>query len=57
MLTPAGADTQRLRAEGRMTLDRGMTPGEYLLQVIVTDKLAKSKFSTVTQSVDFEIEP
>ena len=34
-----------------------MTPGEYVLQVIVTDKLAKSKFKTVTQSMDFEIEP
>ena len=40
-----------------MTLDRDMTPGEYVLQVIVIDKLAKSKFSTVTQSMDFEIEP
>jgi VWFA-related protein len=57
MLTHAGADTQRLRAEGRMTLDRSIAPGEYVLQVIVTDKLAKSKFSTVTQSMDFEIEP
>jgi len=57
MLTNAGADPQRLRAEGRMTLERGMTPGQYVLQVIVTDKLAKSKFSTVTQSMDFEIEP
>ncbi len=59
MMTNAGAasDPQRLRVEGRMTLDRGMTPGEYVLQVIVTDKLAKSKFSTVAQSMDFEIEP
>jgi VWFA-related protein len=53
----AASDPQRLRVEGRMTLDRDMTPGEYVLQVIVTDKLAKSKFSTVTQSMDFEIEP
>jgi hypothetical protein len=59
--TPANAgaasDPRRLRVEGRMTLDRDMKPGEYVLQVIVTDKLAKSKFSTVTQSMDFEIEP
>ena len=51
------ADPQHLRVEGRMTLDRDMVPGEYVLQVVVTDKLAKSKFSTVTQSMDFEIEP
>ncbi len=32
-----------------------MTPGEYVLQVIVTDKLAQGKFTVATQSVDFEI--
>jgi VWFA-related protein len=53
----APSDPQRLMAGGRMTLGRDMTPGEYVLQMIVTDKLAKSKFNTVTQSVDFEIEP
>ena len=56
-LTNAASDPQHLRVEGRMTLDRNMTPGQYVLQVIVIDKLAKSKFSTVTQSMDFEIEP
>lgn len=33
-----------------------MTPGEYVLQVIVTDKLAKGKFSAATQPLAFEIE-
>jgi hypothetical protein len=51
------SDPDRVTAGGRMTLGRDMTPGEYVLQVIVTDKLVKSKFSTVTQSMDFEIEP
>jgi len=59
--TPATAggasDPRRLTAVGRMSLGRDMTPGEYVLQVIVTDKLAKSKFNTATQSTDFEIEP
>jgi VWFA-related protein len=50
-------DSQRLNAGGRVSLGRGMTPGEYVLQVIVTDKLAKNKFGTATQSTDFEIEP
>jgi VWFA-related protein len=53
----AALDPQRLNAGGRMTLGRNMKPGEYVLQVIVTDKLAKNKFGTVSQSMDFEIEP
>lgn len=51
------SDPRRLTASGRMALSRDMTPGEYVLQVIVTDKLAPSKFNTATQSMDFEIEP
>jgi hypothetical protein len=59
MLATAGgaSDPQRLTASGVMSLGRDMTPGEYVLQVIVTDKLAKSRFNTATQSMDFEIEP
>jgi VWFA-related protein len=56
--TAAGTpDPQRLTAGGVVSLGRDMVPGEYVLQVIVTDKLAKSKFGMVTQSTDFEIEP
>jgi VWFA-related protein len=56
--TAAGAsDPQHVMAGGRISLGRDMTPGQYVLQVIVTDKLAKSKFNTVTQSMDFEIQP
>jgi hypothetical protein len=58
LATAEGApDPQRLTASGRMSLGRDMTPGEYVLQVIVTDKLAQRKFNTATQSMDFEIEP
>jgi hypothetical protein len=58
LATPGDAsDPQRVIAGGRMPLGRDMTPGEYVLQVIVTDKLVKSKFKTATQSMDFEIEP
>jgi hypothetical protein len=32
-----------------------MAPGEYVLQVIVIDPLAKSKNSLATQWIDFEI--
>jgi VWFA-related protein len=51
------SDPRRLMAGGRLSLGRDMTPGEYVLQVIVTDKLAKGKFNIATQSMDFEIEP
>lgn len=59
MLTAAGGASEagRPTAGGELSLGRDMTPGEYVLQVIVTDKLAKSKLGTVTQSTDFEIEP
>ena len=54
----AGASgSQPLMADGRVALGANMPPGEYVLQVTVTDKLAKSKFNTATQSMDFEIEP
>jgi VWFA-related protein len=59
VLVTAGSasDPRRLTAGGRMPLGRDLTPGEYVLQVIVTDKLAKGKFNAATQSMDFEIEP
>jgi VWFA-related protein len=60
-LDPEGAqsapDPQRLMTGGRLSLGRDMKPGEYVLQVIVTDRLARSEFNTATQFMDFEIEP
>jgi hypothetical protein len=35
--------------------DERLPPGEYGLQVVVTDMLAQRQRSTVTQSIDFEI--
>jgi hypothetical protein len=55
--TGGAPDPQRLPASGRLSLGRDMAPGEYVLQVIVTDKLAKGKGNIATQSTDFEIEP
>ena len=57
-LAPSGVlkDPQHLTASGRLSVGRDMAPGEYVLQVIVTDKNAKSKFNVAAQSVDFEIE-
>jgi hypothetical protein len=49
------AASGRLLAGGHMTLAEGMSPGDYLLQVTVTDKLAKEKYRSVSQAVDFEV--
>jgi VWFA-related protein len=55
--TSTGAeDPQHLSAAGRLAVGREMPPGEYTLQLIVTDKLARGKFNVAAQSVDFEIE-
>lgn len=56
-LEPEAAGPQRFRGAGRLALGANMPPGEYVLQVIVSDKLAKTKSSALTQSTDFEIQP
>jgi VWFA-related protein len=48
-------DLERLFAGGRLQLGSELTPGEYVLQVIVTDTLANEKYRTATQWIDFEI--
>ena len=50
-------DPKRLVGGGRMQLGDKIAAGDYVLQVIVTDKLAKDKYKTATQSMDFEIRP
>jgi VWFA-related protein len=42
---------------GAFVLGPEMPPGDYVLQVIVTDALAGKKTAVVTQAVDFEIRP
>ncbi len=49
------ADMKRVVSGGRLQLGANMEPGEYVLQVIVVDKLAKEKYNTTTQWIDFEI--
>jgi VWFA-related protein len=48
-------DWKHIPAAGRLRLGDELTPGEYILQVIVTDKLAKEKYRWATQWMDFEI--
>jgi VWFA-related protein len=50
------ADMKRITAGGFLQLGTDMTPGEYVLQIIVTDALAKDKYRTATQWMDFEIQ-
>ena len=42
-------------AGGRLQLGKALVPGEYALQMIVTDLLAKEKQRVVAQWIDFEI--
>ena len=49
------ADLKRLLAGGSLQIGTEMLPGDYILQVTVTDLLAKSKQRTVMQWTDFEI--
>ena len=48
-------DLKRLAAGGILRIGSDMKPGEYILQVIVTDSLAQEKYRTATQWIDFEI--
>ena len=59
-LLPLNADKQtdmkRLDAGGRLLVGGNLVPGQYVLQVTVTDTLVKNKrLATATQWVDFEI--
>lgn len=46
----------RLNMSGALTLGTAMQPGDYVLQVVVTDGLAKEKYSIATQFIQFEIQ-
>jgi VWFA-related protein len=49
------ADLKRLATGGVLRLGTDMSAGEYILQVTVTDALAKEKYRRATQWIDFEI--
>ncbi|HWN10624.1 MAG TPA: VWA domain-containing protein [Pyrinomonadaceae bacterium] len=48
-------DLKRIAAGAQLELGSTLTPGDYVLQVIVEDQLAKEKDRTVTQWIDFAI--
>ena len=50
-------DSKRLVMGGELTLGPDLSPGDYALQVTVTDKLAPKQPSVASQWIDFEIVP
>jgi hypothetical protein len=48
-------DFKRLSAGGAIQLGSEMAPGEYVLQVLVTDPLANEKYRVASQWIDFEV--
>jgi VWFA-related protein len=48
-------DPKRVSARGRLVLREDLAPGQYVLQLVVTDQLSKGPEAVAWQSVDFEI--
>jgi hypothetical protein len=48
-------DLQRIKTVGALNLGTEMQPGDYVLQIVATDNLAKQKQKIATQFVQFEI--
>jgi VWFA-related protein len=55
VVTEQQPDMKRLLAGGRLQLGTKMVPGDYVLQVVVTDNAAKEKYHIATQWMDFEV--
>jgi hypothetical protein len=51
----AQSDLKRVPSVGRLQLGPEFEPGQYVLQVVVTDQLAKEKEQIASQWIDFEI--
>ncbi len=49
-------DLQRIKSSGAVSLGTELPPSEYVLQIIITDNLAKEKRRLATQFVQFEIQ-
>jgi hypothetical protein len=48
-------DLKRIAGVGRLQLGNEFAAGDYVLQVIITDQLAKEKQQIASQWIDFEI--
>lgn len=52
---PGDKDQNRLLALGKLQFAKGLPPGDYILQAIVTDNLAPKKYAVATQWMDFHV--
>src|SRR5262249_12259232 len=50
-------DLQHLRSFGALAIGKQMDPGDYILQVVVSDVLADPKYQIASQFVQFEVLP
>jgi len=48
-------DPKHIASGTRIQLPNGMAPGDYVLQIVATDKLAGEKNRTATTWIDFEV--
>jgi VWFA-related protein len=48
-------ESKRLSLAGTLRLGPELEPGDYALEITVTDKLARKKYATASQWIDFEI--
>jgi hypothetical protein len=53
--TTGQSDLQHIKNAGALAIGKQMDPGDYVLQVVVTDSLAKQKQQIVTQFIEFEV--
>jgi hypothetical protein len=49
------SDVKRIPSIGRLQIGPELPPGHYVLQIIVTDRLAKEKEQIASQWIDFEV--
>ena len=49
------SDLARIKVTGAISIGKAMPPGDYILQIVVTDDLAKQKSRIATQFVQFEV--
>ncbi len=48
-------DPERLLGAGVVQMKSGMTPGGYVIQIVITDLLEKGKEKVASQSIDFDV--
>jgi hypothetical protein len=54
-LESPNSDLKRIGMLAQLQLGSSLTPGEYVLQVVITDALRTDKYRTTTQWIDFEV--